>query len=68
MSSPRAIHHFCDLNVLDRDPGQVGHGDLVLAGSSDRGVLDDLAQLKNGAFLDESLPNCSETLTVMDTL
>ena len=64
----RVLDHLRDLNVLNRHSGQVRHGDLVVAGSADPRVLDDIAQFENEALFDVVSLNRMEALTVIDTL
>ncbi len=63
-----AVDHLGDLNVLDCDAGQICYRDLVVAGSSHRGVLDHLAQLDNGSFLVQSPLDVMKSLAVFATL
>ena len=62
------IDHLGDLDVLDRDSCQVRHRYLVLAGSTDFGVLDHVAQFKNGTLFDPVIFHRMKALTVIDTL
>ena len=59
-----ALDHPGDLDVLDRDAGQVRDRDLIGARSSEGWVTDDLAQLDEGALLDESGPDRVPALAV----
>ena len=42
------VDHLGDLDVLDCDPGQIRHRDLVLVDPTEFRILDHVTQFKNG--------------------
>jgi hypothetical protein len=56
------------LNVLDRNARQIGHGDLVVIGSSRCWILYYGAKLADGAFVHQAILHGMVTLAVVDAL
>ena len=56
------------LAALVDHAGQVRHRDLIFAGSTEFGILDHVAQFKNGTLFDLIVFHRMEALTVIDTL
>jgi hypothetical protein len=64
----RPVDHRGDLNVLDRNTGQVGYGDLLVIHSSQLRILYYGAKLADGSFGHQATLHGVETLAVVDAL
>jgi len=62
------VDHLGDLNALDRNSCKIHNRDLVLSSSTDCGVLDQVAQFKNGTLFNVPSLNRTKTLAVINTL